>query len=112
MLFAPHSQRYMEKFLSWWGELRRLKIVDNFFTPFSCLFRSIAFPMAEVISTYIPPSFYEVSMQVMNEFMYALCIDVESREGNSQEIASYINKRDVCSEKSYSILIWLLLGIQ
>jgi hypothetical protein len=33
---------------------------DNFS---SLAFFSIAFPMAEVISTYIPPSFYEVSTE-------------------------------------------------
>jgi hypothetical protein len=43
--------------------------LDNFYV--LILFSSIAFPMAEVISTYIPPSFYEVST-IMGALFYGI----------------------------------------
>lgn len=48
--------------MGWVLNFFTLNFLDSLFNgKTSCIF-SIAFPMAEVISTYIPPSFYEVSI--------------------------------------------------
>lgn len=71
----------------------------------------IAFPMAEVISTYIPPSFYEVRIkreQILQSLIYCpMC----KNDGSQIAISSIITQRSFYSLRFFQVFyLYLYIG--